>query len=413
MKMFTIIKKEYKLIVKKKSFIISTLLTPALIAGFIFLPVLLMKVGKGVKTIDVADYSNTVGKEFVKVINKTYKKHFKIKSIDTKKDKNKLIEEYKSLILDRKIDGLLIIPKDIKESRTIMYYASNVSDFEFIKLSSNIIRNLLSRKILIEKNIDPQIVNDATKDIYLVPYKVKKEGISKSSSGAEYTLSIIMLSILFTIIMTYGQLIMRGVLEEKNNRIVEILISSVNYKDLFFGKILGIGLAGLTQVLLWVVLGTALIGKFGQAISATILNILTLELGLYFIIFFIIGYFMFSVLFSIVGASVNTDQEAQQFAAPITYLMIIPFIMGIIVTQNPNTPLVIGASLFPLFTPTLMFMRITVSMPPMIQVWGSIAGSILFTILLMWFSAKIFRTGILMYGKKPTIKEMLKWLKYK
>jgi ABC-2 type transport system permease protein len=122
---------------------------------------------------------------------------------------------------------------------------------------------------------------------------------------------------------------------------------------------------------------------------------------------------MFSIFFSIVGASVNTDQEAQQYAAPITYLMFIPFIIGIMVTQNPNTPLVIIASLFPLFTPTLMFMRVSVAVPAFSQIALSIVLSIVFTMFMAWLGAKIFRVGILMYGKKPSVKEIMRWVRYK
>ena len=154
-------------------------------------------------------------------------------------------------------------------------------------------------------------------------------------------------------------------------------------------------------------------GEFSLGIDPSVLNFLTLELGIYFVIFFIIGYFMYAILFSIVGASVNTDQEAQQYAAPITYLLIIPFMIGIMVTQNPNTPLVVASSLFPFFTPTLMFMRISVAIPPFSQILLSIVLSILFIFFLAWLGAKIFRIGILMYGKKPSIKEIVKWVRYK
>jgi ABC-2 type transport system permease protein len=213
--------------------------------------------------------------------------------------------------------------------------------------------------------------------------------------------------------MAYGQLIMRGVIEEKNNRIVEVLISSTNSQTLFYGKIIGIGLAGLTQVLLWVGLGAVFLGKASLGMDKSITDFFTPLIVFYFLVFFVIGYFMYSVLFSIVGASVNTDQEAQQFSAPLTYLMFIPLIIGFMVTQNPNTPIVVYASLFPLFTPTLMFMRISVTMPSVFQIILSIVLSILTTMSLAWLGAKIFRTGILMYGKKPSIKEIIKWLKYK
>jgi ABC-2 type transport system permease protein len=229
----------------------------------------------------------------------------------------------------------------------------------------------------------------------------------------EYLMAIFMLTILFSIIMAYGQLIMRGVLEEKNNRIVEILISSTNTKSLFYGKIIGIGLAGLTQVALWIIIGFLFFSQTSFDINQNILSFLSLELAVYFVVFFILGYFMYSILFSIVGAAVNTDQEAQQFAAPITYLLVIPFILGIMVTQNPNSLPVVIASLFPLFTPTLMFMRIGVAIPSFFQIMLSITLSILTIMFMAWLGAKIFRTGLLMYGKKPSIKEILKWIRYK
>ena len=138
----------------------------------------------------------------------------------------------------------------------------------------------------------------------------------------------------------------------------------------------------------------------------------TVELGIYFVIFFLIGYYMYSIFFSIVGAAVNTDQEAQQYAGPIFTLLFIPFLIGIMVTQNPNSTVVLIASMFPLFTPTLMFMRISVAVPPLSQILISMGLSILTTLFLAWLGAKIFRTGILLYGKKPSIKEIARWIRY-
>jgi ABC-2 type transport system permease protein len=157
----------------------------------------------------------------------------------------------------------------------------------------------------------------------------------------------------------------------------------------------------------------ALVGKFSMGLDSGILNFLTLEIGLYFIIFFLLGFFMYAILFSIVGAAVNTDQEAQQFAAPISYLLIIPFVMGIMVTQSPNSPVAVISSFIPLFTPTLMFMRITVSPPPLLQILSSILMSLVFISFLAWLGAKIFRVGILMYGKKPSLGEIMRWIRYK
>lgn len=439
MKMWTIIKKEYKQIVKKKSFVISTILTPVLMAAFIFLPMLLTKMGREEKVIEIADYSGLIQKQFVErsqkdegVVNQLKLKFRPVESKDNraqqqngliteyenaiaeKKEANlQLLDVYKQMILEKQIDGLVLVPENVRETRSVYFCATNISDFATNKYITSTVQKILSEKILTEQNIELTVVADAIRDIDLGTFKVKKEGTTQTTSGIEYMMSIFMLTILFSIIMAYGQLIMRGVIEEKNNRIVEVLISSTNARTLFYGKIVGIGLAGLTQVAVWIALVVVFMGQSSLGIDKSIINFMTLELGVYFLIFFIIGYFMYSIMFSIVGASVNTDQEAQQFATPIIYLLLIPFIIGIMVTQNPNTPVVVIASLFPLFTPTLMFMRISVAIPSYIQVVLSIVMSILFTWFLAWLGAKIFRVGILMYGKKPSVKEIVRWIRYK
>lgn len=413
MKGLTIVKKEYRMIVKKKSFIISTILTPLLMAAFIFLPVLMAKYGRGKKEIEVADLSGLLVKEFIEK-SKEVKDSLTFREIDASgRQEAQLIDAYKQKILDKKVDGFLLIPKDIRKNRSARFYALNISDFETNKYISATVQEIISKQILNEQLIDPEIVREATRSVVLDTFKVKKEGVTRASSGMEYMMSIFMLTILFSIIMAYGQLIMRGVLEEKNSRIVEILISSTKTRSLFYGKIIGIGLAGLTQVALWIVIGALFLSQTTFEINASITSFMSLELGLYFVLFFILGYFMYSILFSIVGAAVNTDQEAQQFAAPISYLLIIPFILGIMVTQNPNSLPVVIASLFPLFSPTLMFMRISVALPSLFQIALSIVLSLLTIWFMAWLGAKIFRTGLLMYGKKPSIKEIIRWLRYK
>lgn len=408
-------------------------------AGFFFLPLLLHKVGRETKTIYVADYSGSIWEQFearskedkesvtglklkfTPAVGDLIEQNKLLKAYETKLNQKdnidegafNLLPEFKAKILAKEMDGLLLIPENVRETRRIYFCALNISDMGSNKYITSSIQRIVSEDILAKQNIPLLVVKDAIRDIDMGTFKVKKEGTQQSSSGMEYMLSIFMLTILFTIIMAYGQLIMRGVIEEKNNRIVEVLISSTNASTLFYGKIIGIGLAGLTQVSIWLLLAAAFLGRETLGIDKNVVNFLTPELAVYFVIFFIIGYFMYSILFSIVGASVNTDQEAQQYSAPITYLLIIPFILGIIVTQNPNTPVVLITSMFPLFTPTLMFMRISIAVPSMVEIIISIVISVLFTMFLAWLGAKIFRIGILMYGKKPTIKEIIRWIRYK
>ncbi len=438
MKLWTIIKKEYRQIVKKKSFLISTILTPLVMAAFFVVPMLLSKVGREEKTIEFEDYSGLVWQEFqarsqestnvndqLKLVFKETASSSEVQKkliaeyeqqLKDKKTENvqlQLDPEYKRKILEKEINGMVFIPGNVKETRRVYFCALNISDFDTNRYISGTVQKILTEKILTEEQIDLNLVTEAIRDVDLGTFKVKKEGTTKLSSGMEYMMSIFMLTILMMTIMVYGQLIMRGIIEEKNNRIIEVLISSASPQVLFYSKIVGIGLAGLTQLGIWILLGAMFMGSTTFGVDPRVVSFLTPELAIYFVVFFLVGYFMYSILFSVVGAAVNTDQEAQQYSAPINYLMFIPFLIGFLVTQNPDTPVVIVLSLMPLFTPMLMFMRISVAVPDFAQIGLSIVISVLFTLFLAWLGAKIFRVGILMYGKKPSIKEIIRWSRHR
>ncbi|MBN2346888.1 MAG: ABC transporter permease [Candidatus Aminicenantes bacterium] len=434
-KIIAVIKKEYKAIVKKKSFIIMTVLTPVLMGGMMFVPVMLMKMGRSEKKIAVADFaggyiealSARSGKrpaaekgpmDLEGSMRRTRESEVAglIRFLPAKtqgRAASAVVTEYEQKILKKEIDGLLLIPADVKAQRQVSYYATSISDFATNSFISSTLRTVISQQLLLEKRIDPAVVDEATRDIEVDTFKVKKEGTTRSSSGMDYIMSLFMMVILFGVLIGYGQMIMRGVLEEKNSRISEILISSARPTQIFYGKILGIGLAGLTQVALWIVLGAVLVSRFSGMVDNAILSFLTAEIGVYFVIFFILGFFIYAIPYAIVGAAVNTDQEAQQFSTAIVWMMLIPYFIGFSATQNPNSTLALVASLIPFFTPILMFMRITGATPPLWQISTSIALCLLTVWGLAWVGAKIFRVGMLMYGKKPSLGEILRWLRYK
>jgi len=433
-KLYAVIKKEYKVIVKKKSFIIMTVLTPVLMAGMMFVPVMLMKMGRTDKKIAVADYAG----DYYQALSakpqdkKAGKKGgFDMDAMEQHQDAEAagrisflqvdpagrdaaaLVRDFEQKILKKELDGLLLVPADVKETRQVSYYSTSVSDFTTIKFIESTLRTAISKQLLLEKQIDPAVVDEATREISMETFKVKKEGTTKSDSGMDYMMSLFMIVILFMILINYGQMIMRGVLEEKTSRISELLIASARSTQIFYGKLLGIGLAGLTQVGLWIVLAAVLVSRFSGMVDAAILSFLTPEIAIYFVIFFILGFFVYAIPYAFIGAAVNTDQEAQQFASVLSVLIIVPYILGISAIQNPNSTLTMVASLFPLFTPILMFMRITTAQPPLWQIATSIGLCVLSIWGLAWLGAKIFRVGMLMYGKKPSLGEMLRWLRYK
>ena len=433
-KILAVIKKEYKTIVHKKSFIIMTVLTPVLMAGLMFVPVLLMKMGRTDKTIAVADYAGG----YVQALSappaqrKAGKPDFQdLEAMDrpqalpeggritfqpvdvSGRDAADLVKEYERKVLKKEVDGLLLIPADVKASRRLAYYSTSVSDFTTLKYIESTLRATISKQLLLDQSIDPAVVDEATREIDMETFKVKKEGTTKSDSGMDYMMSLFMIVILFMILINYGQMIMRGVLEEKTSRISELLIASARSTHIFYGKLLGIGLAGLTQVAIWIVLAGLLVTRFSGSIDAGILSFLTPEIAVYFVVFFILGFFIYAIPYAFIGAAVNTDQEAQQFAGVLSVLIIVPYILGISALQNPNSALTVGASLFPLFSPILMFMRITTAIPPLWQILSAIGLCLLTIWGLAWLGAKIFRVGMLMYGKKPTLGELLRWVRYK
>ena len=221
--------------------------------------------------------------------------------------------------------------------------------------------------------------------------------------------------ILYISILVYGLYVMRGVLEEKQSRIIEVLLSSVKPFQLMLGKVTGIGLVSLTQVTIWVAsMFTISSIAAGQAIAFGDFKIprIPLSMVLYMLLFMILGYFLYSTLYAMVGAIVSSEEDGQQMQMPITILLVLPYILSSFVLSKPDSTTSIILSMIPFFSPILMFMRITVQQPPWWQIALSI-GLLIATIFgAIWVAAKIYRVGVLMYGKRPSLPELVKWLKY-
>jgi ABC-2 type transport system permease protein len=414
-KMWTILSKEFLQIAKKKSFIISTILTPVLMAAFFVIPALLTEAARGEKVFHIVDLSGTYGPALMDALAQDPGKPagltFEAVSPDGE-TVDSLLGRYRPLILAKKVAGLLVWPREAEQNGSLFFYGVNIADMTSLRFMEKHVQRTFTRTHLLAADLNEGLIEAATRAPSLQTFKVKEEGVTQSDSKAELLMSIFMLTMLMSVIMAYGQLIMRGIIEEKNSRIVELLISSTTSKAVFFGKIFGIGLVGLTQVMAWIALTVAYLFWSPWGVPANYLAFLTPALALWFVVFFILGYFSFSILFALVGAAVNTDEEAQHFSAPISYMLFIPFLLGItMVTQNADSPLVVVASLVPFLSPMLMFMRISMVMPPLWQILVAVASSAVSIWLLIRIGARVFRVGILMYGKKPTLKEILNWIR--
>jgi ABC-2 type transport system permease protein len=289
-------------------------------------------------------------------------------------------------------------------------------------------------------------VDNCKADVKVSEIQWSEDGEAESGSAAiSQILGIMLAMFAYFFVLMYGAMIMNGVIEEKTNRIVEVIVSSCRPIELMMGKIIGIGFVGLTQVFLWGILTTVLISGslffFGGnaspeevmnaqmaaqginniATNSSSMNIQILEIissinfkmiGICFILYFIGGYLLYAALFAAIGSALEQQEDSQQFMTPIMILMIFSLYAGIYSMENPDGPLAFWCSMIPLTSPIVMMVRLPFDIP----MWELLLSFVLLfatAVFIVWFSAKIYRVGILMYGKKPSIKEMMKWLTYK
>lgn len=419
-KIITILLREFRESVFKKGFIISTLLTPVLMLSAIFLPAILSDVDTGDRyKIDVVDRAGFVFDELdsrLDAKNKDGSRRFQFTDYShDDHSREQMVETLKARINRGSSDGFLYIPESIEDSAKMEYYTKNVSNFDLNRTLRTAVNDVVTEKRIKRSGLDPEMIKQLTRRIELVTVKIK-EGEEEKESGfiEEYFVTLAFVMILYVTLLLYGASIMRGVLEEKNSRVVEVLLSSASSFQLMVGKIVGLGSVGLAQYLIWCILGISF-SLYGGSLTGLPIGDLSFDpsIFLYFVLFFILGYFLFSTLYAAFGAISNTDQEAQQASFPIVILLIIPLIMMTFIVKNPQSTVSVIMSIIPFFSPILMFARINTASPTPLEIWGSIFLLVLTIIGSMWLVARIYRIGILSYGKKPTLAELMRWIRTK
>lgn len=448
-----IIAREYLSRVKKKSFIVMTFLGPILI-GLMYGVAIWLAVNademNSKKTVKVIDES----KLFEGNIRNSSSLEFEFVDTD--------IESLKSEVLKSEDNYLLVIPNNIKKNRLndVQLYSKKQASISLVSYIEKELESKLKDNKLIENGISADVLKSLNMQVSINTLRLTDEGEESGSAGASYGIGMFGSILIYLFIFLYGVQVMRGVIEEKNNRIVEVIISSVRPFQLMMGKIVGIALVGLTQFVLWVVLTSgisALVSErivtmnasyssntdittnnevsssINEAINvdstmnntsnqvdeeevAKIFNAFntinfTLLIGT-FLFYFLAGYLLYSALFAAIGSAVDSEAETQQFMFPVTIPLIFSFVLASsAVVNNPDGPIAFWLSMIPLTSPVVMMVRIPFGVPA----WQLITSMILLILGFMgtvWLAAKIYRTGILMYGKKVTFKEMLKWIKY-
>ena len=426
-----VVQREYLERIRSKAFIIMTLLMPVFMASTILIPAFLSDMKSGVtrRIVLVAnnpDIAEAIQQELMassKIDNSAQSKNaagpaspnsqaprysIEIDTNTTDGERNKLRRD----VSDGKIDGFLWLSDSDLANRKVVYSAKDVTDFgESIELR-NAVHSALVKRQLGQKGMSDAEIETVLKPIDFDSVRIEK-GKEGASGIAVFLVSFTMVMLLYVNVLVYGFAVMRSIIEEKSSRILEVLLSSVTAKQLLAGKIIGVGAVGLTQVIIWLAIAGAFSLLGIASAGSTLSNVHIPMVGvLAFGIFFILGYFLYSTMYAALGSMVNSDQEAQQVQWPAMLPIIFAIVLSTPVLQHPNSQLAFWTSMVPFFAPILMFVRIMAETPPMWQIILCIALMLLTTWGLLGLSSRIYRVGILMYGKRPTLPELRRWLRY-
>ena len=433
-----IIRREYFTRVKKRSFLIMTFLGPLLIAAVYIVPILLaMRADNEKRTIAVIDESHLFEQQFVNTKNLTF---FRLDNIP--------IDTAKKMVQEGTFDIALYIPMTetfpppnavvFSERQVPMSVESHIK--EVMKNESHI-RKLCAQGL--EREDAEELMESIKTSINLSVIKMDKDGNEKkTSTEVLFILGMVLSVMIYMFIMMFGGQVIQGVTEEKSSRIIEVIVSSVKPFQLMMCKIIGVSLVALTQFVMWIVLTgaiyivlTAAVGINQPEVTGTLMsqqissdnimnneavqNILSIvgdiNFGVIivsFIVFFLLGYLLYATMFAAIGSLVENNTDSQQFTLPVTVPLIVAIISAIYIANNPSSSLAVWLSMIPFTSPVVMMVRI----PFGVELWEIILSVVILAgtfVAMTWVAAKIYRTGILMYGKKPTYKEIFKWLKYK
>ncbi len=442
-KILLIIKREYLTRVKKKSFLVMTILGPVLMAAVFIVPVYFAQMEGETKKLGIIDETGLFTSEFVNTDNL----QFSFIKTDLETAKNNMAQEG--------YYALLYIPRaELSVPQSAVLYSSKQPNIVVKSYIKNAMRKKVEALKLEASGIDPNILTSIKSNINLLTVKMN-EGGEEEKSSTELSMAIGFVGglLIYIFIFMYGGLVMRGVIEEKTSRIVEIIVSSVKPFQLLMGKIVGVAMVGLTQFVLWIFLTMTIVTIFMAVFSSDLgsyqssqlkmadksvvptenaidsgssddLNesvitifesIKSINFGVLigaFFFYFIGGYLLYGALFAAIGSAVDSETDTQQFMLPLTIPMIVSIALSQTIMVNPDGPAAYWLSLFPLTSPVTMMIRIPFGVPYtdlILSMALMIAGFLGAT----WLAAKIYRTGILMYGKKVSYKELWKWIKYR
>jgi ABC-2 type transport system permease protein len=410
-----IAKREYLERVRSRIFRVTTVLVPLGMGGVALLGGLGgKKMEQGIQNVAVVSNDAPLAQQVKAALGRDEHgpKSVEVVAPATSADLARLNEE----VANRTIGGYLTIDDTGgRDALQATWISGSATDFiGKAEMEAGVSDGLVRQQLLARGMSDSQL-RVLMKPVKLKTQQVKNGQVVSSDTGKSFAGAYALVLILYCAVLIYGINIARSVVEEKTSRIFEVLLSSASADELMLGKLLGVGAVGLTQMVIWAALVIAIVGSQLAAARGihglASLGLTNVEL-LYFPIFFLGGFYLYSALAAALGSSVSAEQEVQQFSFILISPLVISVVMLMYVMQNPSSTLSVVMSLLPPFTPIIMYMRICAQMPPLWQVWLSVALLLASVLGMVWLAARIYRVGVLMYGKRATLPEMIRWLRY-
>ena len=325
-----------------------------------------------------------------------------------------VLGELNARVLREELDGYLVLPRDILETNRAELYSRNTSDI----ITREQIEDGVSRAVVEQRmrdaNIDRERVRELSREVEIEAAKVRASGVERDTGGS-FGLALGVGIFIYAALLLYGQVMLQAVIEEKTTRISEVLFSSVNAFQLMLGKLVGVSLVGLTQLAIWGVAFGAL-AAYGVAMAAAggfnfKLPSLPALFFVYAVLYFLIGFLMYATIFVLVGAMVTSEKEAGQMAMPLIFASAMSVYLMFPVIRSPGSSLAFWLSIAPFVSPITMLVRIVTDTPPFWQIALSLGVGVATVVGLTWLAGRIYRTGMLMYGKSASIPEVLRWIR--
>ncbi len=427
-KLWAVIRREFGARVRTKSFVVTTALGPLLMAGLMLAPALMsMKESSGRHIVIVDGGDRGLGQTAQTTLRTKFPEQYTLEVVVLSTGETERLESLISQIdapsegTSATIDGVVVLDPAMLADDRIAYYGSNVSSMSDMSDLRRGLREALMAERLTELGVNLTLVQEASRPLSLTTERVTDGKLTGESGEASFVLGYAMAFLLYMALLLYGVQVMSAVVEEKTNRLNEVLVSSLSPFELLFGKIIGVGSAALVQLGLWV--GTAMVlttfraeiaSVFGvpeAAVMAVPIPTVSPELLIVSLLFFTLGFLLYSSAYAAVGAMCNTMQETQQASLPVTLMVIVGFFTVFNVLGDPTGSMARTFSLIPMFAPLIVPVRYSLNPLGLGELVASALITLLGAIVVAWIAGRIYRVGILAHGKRPKIKELINWVR--